>query len=271
MKRFKSHKIQVLVATDVAARGIDVNDLTHVFHFNLPDDIEYYTHRSGRTARAGKKGLSIVIISGNEGYRIKALENKLDIKFEHIQVPETADIADTRIQKWCEEILQQDTGRLDGELKNKVNNLFGNLTKEELIAKVLTAQLDLFNLGSSRDINVTLSERSRGGGGRGRDRDRGRSKKWKGSRDRGHGGRDRKSSRDGRSAKSKYGKDRSQRSESSYGKDRSERSESKFDSEKSGRSSFSKRRSKKAGEKSHLKSNGGKATFKLKSKRRKGE
>ena len=63
MKRFKEHSLQVLVATDVAARGIDVNDLTHVIHYSLPDDDAYYTHRSGRTARAGKKGISLSILT----------------------------------------------------------------------------------------------------------------------------------------------------------------------------------------------------------------
>ena len=66
MKRFKDHSLQVLVATDVAARGIDVNDLTHVIHYSLPDDDAYYTHRSGRTARAGKKGISLSILTNRD-------------------------------------------------------------------------------------------------------------------------------------------------------------------------------------------------------------
>ena len=74
MKRFKKHELTVLIATDVAARGIDVNDLTHVFHYTLPDDISYYTHRSGRTARAGKKGISIAFAGKNEMYKIRRIE-----------------------------------------------------------------------------------------------------------------------------------------------------------------------------------------------------
>ena len=77
MARFRSKEIQVLVATDVAARGIDVDDITHVINYNLPDDTENYTHRSGRTARAGKKGQSIVLITPKETYKIKAIEKQM--------------------------------------------------------------------------------------------------------------------------------------------------------------------------------------------------
>ena len=74
MNRFRSRNIQMLVATDVAARGIDVVDLTHIINYNLPDDIEHYTHRSGRTGRAGKSGISIVIVNLKEIYKIKQIE-----------------------------------------------------------------------------------------------------------------------------------------------------------------------------------------------------
>ena len=76
----------MLVATDVAARGIDVNDITHVIHYNLPDEIENYTHRSGRTARAGKKGISIAIINSRDQYKINTLE-RLTKKFTSAEIP----------------------------------------------------------------------------------------------------------------------------------------------------------------------------------------
>jgi ATP-dependent RNA helicase DeaD len=106
MKKFKSHNLEILIATDVAARGIDVNDLTHVFHHTIPDETSYYTHRSGRTARAGKKGTSIAFISGREGHRVKRLERELGITFNKVLVPETEDVASKRIEDWCMEVLE---------------------------------------------------------------------------------------------------------------------------------------------------------------------
>lgn len=84
MKRFKERKLKLITATDVVARGIDVKDLSHVIHYNLPDDLEYYTHRSGRTARAGKEGVSIALITKGEERRIREIEGKLKIKFQRV-------------------------------------------------------------------------------------------------------------------------------------------------------------------------------------------
>jgi ATP-dependent RNA helicase DeaD len=84
MRAFKKHKIQLLVTTDVSARGIDVDDLCFVVHYNLPEKLEYYTHRSGRTARAGKKGVSLSIIDAKETRRIRQIEQALNIKFKRI-------------------------------------------------------------------------------------------------------------------------------------------------------------------------------------------
>jgi ATP-dependent RNA helicase DeaD len=81
MRSFKKERTQVLVATDVAARGIDVDSLSFVIHHQLPEQMEYYTHRSGRTARAGKKGLSLVFIDPRERTKIKKLENELGVSF----------------------------------------------------------------------------------------------------------------------------------------------------------------------------------------------
>jgi len=87
MNRFRLKSLQMLVATDVAARGLDVNDLTHVINYNLPDDIEVYTHRSGRTGRAGKKGISIAIVHLREKSRIKEIEKKINKNFEKAPIP----------------------------------------------------------------------------------------------------------------------------------------------------------------------------------------
>ncbi len=187
MKRFKSKELQVLIATDVAARGIDVNDLTHVFHFTLPDDDAYYTHRSGRTARAGKKGTSIAFINGREHFKIKRLEKSLGINFKQAEIPNVKDIAEIRVNNWCLKVLETPTkNKLDKKLVEAAENLFGNLSKEELIAKVLMREMKNLDLGSDRDLN---DERNDSGGGRGRDRDRGRGRGRGRDRKRGGGGR----------------------------------------------------------------------------------
>ena len=197
MKRFKAHELQVLIATDVAARGIDVNDLTHVFHYTLPDQNEYYTHRSGRTARAGKKGVSIAFINGREGYKIQRLEKQLGISFTKINIPSAEDIADVRIEKWCEDILNLKTKGIDPNLIMKVNNLFGNLTKEELAAKLLKLELEKLSLGSKKDLN----DQSKGK--KERDKDRGEKRDRKDARgDR----RDRKDNRKDKGDSRKEGK-----------------------------------------------------------------
>ncbi|MBK8721631.1 MAG: C-terminal helicase domain-containing protein [Saprospiraceae bacterium] len=82
LNNFRNRSLQLLVATDVAARGIDIDDITHVIHFNLPDEIEYYTHRSGRTARAGKTGVSLALITSRETYRLAQIEKKIKASFE---------------------------------------------------------------------------------------------------------------------------------------------------------------------------------------------
>lgn len=176
MRRFRENDLQVLIATDVAARGIDVNDLTHVFHYTLPDEPAYYTHRSGRTARAGKKGISISFIDGRDLSIIRYLEKKLGISFEKVMIPQTEEIADIRIQNWCNSILEKKiAGRIDSDQLDKALAIFEGLTKEEIIAKFLLTHIETLNLGSTRDLNLKGggSGGSRGlSGGRGGRSDR---------------------------------------------------------------------------------------------------
>ncbi len=166
MKRFKTRHLHILIATDVAARGIDVDDLTHIFHFTLPDDDLYYTHRSGRTARAGKKGISIAFINGREQYRINRLEKQLGISFKRVLIPMSEDITDENIQNWCAEILAKKTkGKIDPKLLEKANMLFANLSKEELTAKVLMHEIERINLSTStKDLNDAPSKSKKGTG-----------------------------------------------------------------------------------------------------------
>ncbi len=156
MKRFKSHDLQILLATDVAARGIDVDDVTHVFHYTLPDDASYYTHRSGRTARAGKTGISIAFINTREKAKIDKLQKKLNITFKKVRIPATEEIADIRLENWCRQVLEQKTGgKLAPQILAKAELLFGNLSKEELITKLLVNEMEKLNPGTSGDLNAT--------------------------------------------------------------------------------------------------------------------
>src|SRR3546814_17505759 len=100
MKRYRDRSLQLLIATDVAARGIDVSDITHVINYSLPDDIENYTHRSGRTARAGKSGVSIAIINSRETGRIRQIEKVTGKKFEKNEIPNRSE--ESRVGKECD-------------------------------------------------------------------------------------------------------------------------------------------------------------------------
>jgi len=200
MKRFKNHDLQILIATDVAARGIDVKDLTHIFHYSLPDDNAYYTHRSGRTARAGKEGISMSFVSRKDGGKIRRLERDLGISFEQIQIPKSEDIVNIRIANWGQKILDQKAkGELDKELADKVHEMFSSLTKEALIAKLIVQELKKLKLDSSKDLNDKSES-----GGRGSRESRGS----RGSRSRSD------SDRRSRGAKKKYGRSRDSRSKS---------------------------------------------------------
>lgn len=162
MKRFKNRNLQVLIATDVAARGIDVNDLTHVFHYSLPEDIAYYTHRSGRTARAGKKGISMAFVEGNEKYRINRLQNKLKIKFEVTEIPNAQQVLFTRLEKWSEKIINCKPNSLDKKLTAVVNKNFETLSKEELIEKLIALELQGLSLNNTKNLNLKERDQPKG-------------------------------------------------------------------------------------------------------------
>lgn len=157
MKSFKAHGLQVLIATDVAARGIDVQDLTHVFHFNLPDDFSYYTHRAGRTARAGKQGISIAFISPRQHFLIRRMESTLGIIFNRIMIPNSAEIAEKRIENWCVEVLKTPTKKAENsDVIEHISMMFGNLSKEELVAKLIALELNKMNQHDKNDLNMSL-------------------------------------------------------------------------------------------------------------------
>lgn len=192
MRKFKDHHLQVLIATDVAARGIDVNDLTHVFHFSLPDSNAYYTHRSGRTARAGKKGTSIAFISSRETRRIHFMEKDLGISFTKVKIPNATEIVKNRLENWCNEILGKNGHpAVEPQMLSMAQEKFEELSKEELIRRVMMSEMERINV-KGPDLNPEMPRNDRRstkrrpqgnfrrrGGGRGRssrDRDRGGSR-----------------------------------------------------------------------------------------------
>lgn len=156
MKRFKTRSMQLLIATDVAARGIDVNDLTHVLHHSFPDQLENYTHRSGRTGRAGKKGISLIFINPREGRKITDLERKIKVKFERMEVPTFDDIKFSRINNWANLIISTKVDEQADEILQHLHSSFVDLSKEELLKRLITTQLD--HITSPEDEQDDLNE-----------------------------------------------------------------------------------------------------------------
>jgi ATP-dependent RNA helicase DeaD len=161
MKRFKTRSMQLLIATDVAARGIDVSDLTHVIHHTLPDQLEIYTHRSGRTARAGKKGISLAFISPREGKRISELERRFKIKFDKIEVPNVDELKSSRINHWAGLIINTKVDDQAEKILNLLHGQFEHLSKEDILKRLITTQLDhlMINPENGRDrVEADLNE-----------------------------------------------------------------------------------------------------------------
>jgi ATP-dependent RNA helicase DeaD len=166
MKRFKARSMQLLIATDVAARGIDVIDLTHVLHHTLPDQLEYYTHRSGRTGRAGKKGISLAFINPREGRRISELERKIKIKFEKIEVPSVDELKSSRINNWANLIINTQVDEQAEGILQDLHGQFAHLSKEDLLKRLITTQLDHLTIpGEVGQPEVSESNLNESGGG----------------------------------------------------------------------------------------------------------
>lgn len=154
MKSFRGRQIQMLVATDVAARGIDVDNITHVVNYQLPDEIETYNHRSGRTGRAGKLGTSIVIITKSEIRKIHSIERIIQQKFQEKTIPSGIEICEIQLLHLANKI--KDT-EVDHEIDNylpAINEVLDGLSKEELIKKMVSVEFNRFinYYKSKRDI-----------------------------------------------------------------------------------------------------------------------
>ncbi|MBC7605335.1 MAG: DEAD/DEAH box helicase [Burkholderiales bacterium] len=144
MKSFRGRQIQMLVATDVAARGIDVDNITHVVNYQLPDEIETYTHRSGRTGRAGKLGTSIVIVTKSEIRKIASIERIIKQKFEEKTIPSGIEICEIQLLHLANKIKDVE---VDHEIDNylpAINSVLEDLTKEELIKKMVSVEFNRF-------------------------------------------------------------------------------------------------------------------------------
>ena len=145
MGRFRQKSIQLLIATDVAARGIDVEGITHVINYELPDDIEVYTHRSGRTARAGKSGICISICHSRESYKIKQLEKMTNAQFHRLDIPSGKDVCRKQFFHFMDKLMQADISH--GDYETYMPDLlkkFEDISKEEVLQRVAALEFDHF-------------------------------------------------------------------------------------------------------------------------------
>ena len=162
MRNFKNHSLQLLVATDVAARGIDVDDLTHVIHYNLPDELEFYTHRSGRTARAGKKGISIALITGREEGKIRTLNKKLKTQFEKKSIPKGKEVCQRQLVNLMSRINSMDINEQEIEdFLPTIAEQLKDLTAEEIIKRMVWMEFQRFwdYYRDAQDLNSPASSR----------------------------------------------------------------------------------------------------------------
>ncbi|MCI7046184.1 MAG: DEAD/DEAH box helicase, partial [Prevotella sp.] len=145
MQKFRNHLTQLLVATDVAARGLDVDDLTHVINFGLPDDIESYTHRSGRTGRAGKKGTSISIVHTRERSKIRAIEKVIGKSFDAGKIPSAQEICTKQLYKVMDQIVKTDVNdEVISPFMTEINRYFEFMDKEDIVKKMVSMEFGRF-------------------------------------------------------------------------------------------------------------------------------
>jgi ATP-dependent RNA helicase DeaD len=164
MGRFRNKTLQLLIATDVAARGIDVDGITHVINYELPDDMEVYTHRSGRTARAGKSGICLSICHSRELFKIKQLERMINAKFHKLDIPSGKDVCRKQFFHFMEKLIQTDISH--GDYETYLPDLmkkFEQVSKEEVLQRVAALEFDHFlkYYENADDLNLKMDSRSR--------------------------------------------------------------------------------------------------------------
>jgi len=164
MARFREKNLQLLIATDVAARGIDVQGITHVINYELPDDMEVYTHRSGRTGRAGRSGISISIITPKEIYRLRQIERMLNTRFHKMDIPGGKDVCRKQFFHFIDKMLQADISH--GEYETYLPLLkerFATVEKEEILQRVAALEFDRFlkYYENAADLNLREERKER--------------------------------------------------------------------------------------------------------------
>lgn len=162
MKRYRDRSLQLLIATDVAARGIDVNDVTHVINYSLPDELENYTHRSGRTARAGKTGVSISIINGKELGKIRQIERVIGKKFVKAEIPTGFDVVEKQLFALVHKVHNVEVNEQQIEQYTpRIMEEFKELSKEDIIKRFASLEFNRFleYYKNAPDLNAAVEER----------------------------------------------------------------------------------------------------------------
>ena len=158
MNSFRKNQIQMLVATDVAARGIDVDNITHVINYQLPDEIETYTHRSGRTGRAGKTGVSMVIISKSELRKIKSIERIINKSFDKKEIPDGMEICEVQLMSLANKIHKTEINPEIEKYLTSINTLFEDTSKDELIQKFFSVEFTRFFNYYNKSKNLSVPD-----------------------------------------------------------------------------------------------------------------
>ena len=172
MNKFRLKHLRLLVATDVAARGLDVDNLSHIVNYNLPDDLEIYTHRSGRTGRAGRKGDSVVIANLREKYKLQSIEKQINKRFKHQSIPLGRDICEKQLFHLIDKVKSVEVN--DAQIASFLPAIYEKLEAldhNELIQKFVSIEFNRFleYYGDTPDLNVPTADRKGAGRSRGRD------------------------------------------------------------------------------------------------------
>jgi ATP-dependent RNA helicase DeaD len=163
MARFRDKSIQLLIATDVAARGIDVTGITHVINYELPDDLEVYTHRSGRTGRAGRSGVCVSLLTNREVYRLKQIERMVNNRFHKMDIPSGKDVCRKQFFHFIDKMVAADISHGEYETYLPVlREKFANVEKEEILQRVAALEFDRFlqYYENAADLNVREEKRA---------------------------------------------------------------------------------------------------------------
>ena len=162
MGKFRRKKIQLLVATDVAARGIDINELTHVINYNLPDDNEIYVHRSGRTGRAGNKGISIIIAHSREGRKLKSIERMIKRDLILKKLPNGDEICQIQLMKLIDKVVATNVNHQIDKYLPSIEEKLDHLDKKEIIKHFVSTEFNRFLVfyKNAQDLNVTGNSRN---------------------------------------------------------------------------------------------------------------